>query len=165
MHYPYQCLQICGNVLVAASTSHLDTFNLADRVHLDSWGYSSDTNRDESSDPSAILEPHDLESSTIKTRHGSEPLAKKLKISDENAFEVANSVENTPVSDQGRKSLHHQIFTPNIIALTATKDGRHVIAVTGEDKSIIVLENDGNGHLRSVNRRCSSFHTARKIKH
>ncbi len=42
---------------------------------------------------------------------------------------------------------------PFVILLTATNNGSHVVAVTGQDKTIWVLEHDGKGGLKELGRR------------
>ncbi|KAI3329180.1 hypothetical protein HD806DRAFT_481939 [Xylariaceae sp. AK1471] len=42
---------------------------------------------------------------------------------------------------------------PFVILLTATEDGSHIIAVTGQDKTLWVFEHDGKGLLKEVSQR------------
>ncbi len=42
---------------------------------------------------------------------------------------------------------------PFVVLLTATEDGSHVIAVTGQDKTLWVFEHDGKGSLKEVSQR------------
>lgn len=91
------------------------------------------------------------------------PPAKKRKLSSENIEakngETSASTPNTKQEQQdGKKKKQKQnnrseavasgLQAPAVIALAATKDGKHVIAVTGEDKSIRVFESieEGGSH-------------------
>lgn len=42
---------------------------------------------------------------------------------------------------------------PFVVLLTATSDGSHVVAVTGQDKTLWVFEHDGKGSLEQVSQR------------
>ncbi|GAP86210.1 putative wd repeat domain-containing protein [Rosellinia necatrix] len=42
---------------------------------------------------------------------------------------------------------------PFLVLLAATEDGRHVIAVTGQDKTLWVFEHDGKGSLKEISQR------------
>jgi tRNA (guanine-N(7)-)-methyltransferase subunit TRM82 len=64
----------------------------------------------------------------------------------------------------GRKKANNRsdavtsgLESPAVISLAVTKEGRHVVAVTGEDKSIRVFESifakDGKHQLRHLSRR------------
>ncbi len=94
----------------------------------------------------------------------STPPAKKRKLSSEpEVKERGNSTPKDPEPETkvGKKkekqpkqnnrsiAVNSGLQAPAVIALAATKDGRHVIAVTGEDKSIRVFENvEENGAQR-----------------
>jgi tRNA (guanine-N(7)-)-methyltransferase subunit TRM82 len=45
---------------------------------------------------------------------------------------------------------------PFVILLTATENGSHVIAVTGQDKTLWVFEHDGKGLLKELSQRYAS---------
>lgn len=42
---------------------------------------------------------------------------------------------------------------PFLHALSVTPDGRHLVALTGSDKTIWVFERDGSGHLKLLSQR------------
>ncbi|CZT47976.1 related to tRNA (guanine-N(7)-)-methyltransferase subunit trm82 [Rhynchosporium secalis] len=162
---PYQCMVTCGNVLVAARGSNIDSFNLENGSLLSTWTCpaSQETQKqkpvvtetqkkEETPDISIPVEGENLEENG--------PPAKKRKLSTESA-EV--KIDETPIpktnqkQQEGKKKQKQNsrsvpvasgLQAPAVIALASTKDGKHVIAVTGEDKSIRVFESieDGGSH-------------------
>lgn len=136
---PYQRLQRSGNILIAARGSSFDSFSLQDGSLLSTW-----TNA-----PSSKSEP-------VEATLATSPPAKRRKISTEEKEEGIEEPKEESIkapngshtakkekkkqnnrSDAVASGLEH----PAIIALTVTQDGKHVIAVTAEDKSIRVFEN------------------------
>jgi tRNA (guanine-N(7)-)-methyltransferase subunit TRM82 len=85
------------------------------------------------------------------------PPAKRRKLS--------NAGDTKPSGEEGKgkkksnnrsESVVSGLDAPAIIALTVTQDSQHVIAVSGEDKSIRVFERtieDGKEYLKSVSQR------------
>ncbi|KAM0125566.1 hypothetical protein ACHAP3_009681 [Botrytis cinerea] len=140
---PYQCLKQCGNYLVAARGSSIDTFDIKDGSYLSTWkspvpestnalkaaGEEAQTKSEEKK-PEASTPDAPLESST--------PPAKRRKVSVSEEKE-----EKTVVVQQLKKKAKNtapKIIEPSpITALAITQDLQHVIAVTGEDKTIRVL--------------------------
>ncbi|KAL3418976.1 WD repeat domain-containing protein [Phlyctema vagabunda] len=147
---PYQCLHRCGDgpVLVAASASRLDSFNLDDGSLLSSW---------ESCSPQ---DQHVKNNDTsVNANARATPPAKRRKLSDVQERVEAGTV--MPANAQpGHKKVNARSSAassgpegPAVIALASTKTGTHVIAVTGEDKSIRVFQHDGRGHLLQLSQR------------
>lgn len=176
MSMPYQCIRRCRNLLVAARGSSIDIFNPGDGSLRSTWKCPSvqegndskpNTTSQVSEKPLNGLETQRSESS-IDVALESPPPAKRRKLSaagEEGPHQNAPSKEHEMKKDQkgnkkGNKRLEAVVSgleTPAVIALAATEDGRHVIAVTGEDKSIRVFENsvDGSGRqcLKQVSQR------------
>ncbi|KAF5875366.1 putative trna methyltransferase protein [Botrytis fragariae] len=140
---PYQCLKQCGNYLVAARGSSIDTFDIKDGSYLSTWkspapestnalkttGEETQT-KSEEQNPETSTPDAPLESSTPPAKR------RKLSVSEEKEEKIVvvqqlkKKAKNTPP----------KIIEPSpITALTITKDLQHVIAVTGEDKTIRVL--------------------------
>lgn len=165
MGMPYQCIKGCGKVLVAARGSFIDTFNPEDGSLLSTWKYPSAQESDNSKQniPSQILDEPVILVETHKSVSPSEvapdssppPKRRKLSTGIEDRPAQPSAKENGMKKDQnggkkGNKRLDavtSGLETPAVIALATTEGGRHVIAVTGEDKSIRVFENtfDGDG--------------------
>lgn len=144
---PYQCLKQCGNYLIAARGSSIDTFDIKDGSYISTWKSPVPENKTESKateeESKVQSEEQKPETSTASTAdvipETSTPPAKrrKLSVSDE-------AGEKTVVVQQLKKKAKNnaspKILEPSpITALTITRDLKHVIAVTGEDKTIRVL--------------------------
>ncbi|KAH7364496.1 guanine-N(7)--methyltransferase subunit trm82 [Rhexocercosporidium sp. MPI-PUGE-AT-0058] len=160
---PYQCMVTCGNVLVAARGSSVDSFNLESGSLLSTWTCpASQDAKKERLSPADEQKKDEIPNPETATEGGDPeengPPAKKRKLSSENveAKSEETSTPNTIQEQQdGKKKKQKQnnrsdavacgLQAPAVIALAATKDGRHVIAVTGEDKSIRVFESIEKG--------------------
>ena len=174
---PYQCMVTCGNILVAARGSSIDSFNLENGSLLSSWTCPASQDATGKEKPSLVASQKETnipESATPTEEADNEengPPAKKRKLSSEN-IEAKNGEPSTSTSNvkqeqqDGKRKKQKQnnrseavasgLQAPAVIALTATKDGKHVIAVTGEDKSIRVFESieEGGSHrLRHLSQR------------
>jgi tRNA (guanine-N(7)-)-methyltransferase subunit TRM82 len=160
---PYQCMVKGGNLLFAASGSKIDLFNIQDGSLISTWkcplGQNISQNNQSSSEAiSSNAINHKLESSSINIEHNaSSPPAKKRKLS-EPGNGNGQQFEN---GEGGRKNnrfaaVASGLDAPAILALAVTRDCQHVIAVTGEDKSIRVFANiqeDGKQILSQISKR------------
>lgn len=156
----------CGNILVAARGSSIDSFNLENGSLLSTWTCPASQDATQKEKPSLVASQKETEipkSATPTEEADPEengPPAKKRKLSSENIEakngEMSNPTPNTKEEQQdGKKKKQKQnnrseavasgLQSPAVIALAATKDGKHVIAVTGEDKSIRVFESTEEG--------------------
>jgi tRNA (guanine-N(7)-)-methyltransferase subunit TRM82 len=84
-----------------------------------------------------------------------QPSAKKRKLSSQeivgsDASSAEIFIENGK-NEKPRKKKELEL--PSVTNLLASKDGRHVIATTGEDKSLRVLELSKDGRLTTLNER------------
>jgi tRNA (guanine-N(7)-)-methyltransferase subunit TRM82 len=146
---PYQRLQRSGDVLIAARGSSIDTFDLINGSFLSSWSTAPK--------PTQTTTP-----ATSEAPDASSPPAKRRKVSDEedtadiegaattsetNAKTNGNSNGQSKAQkkkQQNQKSRAESASSgfehPAVICLAATEDGKHIVAVTAEDKSVRVLE-------------------------
>ncbi|KAF7871712.1 hypothetical protein EAF04_003819 [Stromatinia cepivora] len=140
---PYQCLKKCGSYLVAARGSSIDTFDIKDGSYLSTWRspVPESTNRSNTTGEETQSKSENQNSETATPEfilESSTPPAKRRKLS-----VGKESGEKTVVVQQSKKktkSSSPKILEPSpITALTITRDLQHVIAVTGEDKTIRVL--------------------------
>ncbi|PVH88513.1 hypothetical protein DL98DRAFT_648623 [Cadophora sp. DSE1049] len=166
---PYQCMVACGNILAAARGSSIDSFNLENGSLLSTWTCPASQDTIDKEKPSTIKgqkkaeTPNSVTTAEADIQAEDGPPAKKRKLSSENVEakveELSTSTSNNKQEQQdGKKKKQKQnnrseavasgLQAPAVIALAATKDGRHVIAVTGEDKSIRVFESieEGGSH-------------------
>lgn len=99
-----------------------------------------------------ILQTEKSENSSIDIVIDSEPPSKKRRLSSETADAPEQSVKKQ--KHNGNKKKGPKLEKPASVAcLTSTRDGQHVIAVTGEDKTVRVLEHDGSGNLSLLSER------------
>lgn len=155
---PYQCLQKCGDILVAASGSCIDSLSLDDNGSILSCWKCPTTNESKKTEAISqnacsklIIQTSGTSSEDVVS--GSSPPAKRRKLSG------AEDVGDNSTDQSGKKNINNRssavgsgLDAPAIVALNATKDGQHVVAVTG-DKSIRVFQRDGAGNLRQISQR------------
>ncbi|KAH7417023.1 guanine-N(7)--methyltransferase subunit trm82 [Cadophora sp. MPI-SDFR-AT-0126] len=174
---PYQCMVTCGNILVAARGSSIDSFNLENGSLLSTWTCPVSQDAIQKEKPSTIQSQKTEESPNLATPRERDvveadgPPAKKRKLSAENIEakngDLSTLIPNTNQEQQDSKKKKQKqnnrsaavasgLQAPAVIALAATKDGRHVIAVTGEDKSIRAfesIEEAGSHRLQQISQR------------
>ncbi|TAQ89808.1 hypothetical protein B7494_g1896 [Chlorociboria aeruginascens] len=145
---PYQCIQKCGtNTLIAGRGSSIDCFNLEDGSLSSTWkcpvkDIIQKTKSDSCTDiPQGISSPS--------------PPTKKRKISGEAEDSWTAEAKNGKKANARSNAITTSLETPAVTTLTVTHNGQHVIAITGEDKSIRVFKWDGSGlgndHLVQIN--------------
>ena len=160
MPHPYQCLLNCfrpnsaiKNVVIAASGPYIHTFNADEGGHLSTWPPDqadrilNQTKHDSSINVDRIPVPS-------TDREISERPQKRQKISP--AREDSGSSAEIVVGNGNRdveSSPVDQFSNIAIIKLGCDSTGRHVVAVTGEDKAISVFELSTDGNLSRLSRR------------
>ncbi|KAK2626640.1 hypothetical protein QTJ16_003815 [Diplocarpon rosae] len=170
---PYQCMVTCGDALVAARGSSLDSFNLQSGSLLSTWtcpaaqeGKENDSSTQAQKKEEVSNLAHEIAEAIVEE---TEPPSKKRKLSGEPEKDDQSSAskDQTPDQKSGKKdkkpkqnyrsvAISTGLETPAVIALAATTDGRHVIAVTGEDKCIRVfkrIEEGGVEKLQQISER------------
>lgn len=154
---PYQCLEKAENFLVAARGSSIDLFSLEDLSLLSTWKcpteQASSTN---DTRQSAIQQAPDL---TKPETSLASPPAKRRKLSQDNTAQEAGDATQKAKQKPNHcsDSVVSGLEVPAVTALAVTKRGHHVIAVTGEDKSIrvfeIAVDEDKNHYLKTLSKR------------
>lgn len=163
MFTPYQCLNVAGGFLVAATGNELHTFNLETGDQVFSWACpapKADSKESNDSTKEAEKVVLDVTPDSEETREAGndDPPAKRRKVFENETQEVRED-EKTEESKKNEKRPTKQFdgsVAPNFIALAVTKDARHVIGVTGEDKHVRVFEHL-NGILNQISERYESF--------
>ncbi|TRX93864.1 hypothetical protein FHL15_005246 [Xylaria flabelliformis] len=162
MGLPFQCLSPLGwntKFFCAAKGCSIQTFNLdGGSQPLFSWTHPS-------------LQQAKTVAETKETTHGrleseeqtrQQPPSKRRKLGSDEADAETEAGQGTPAATaNGEKNqkkgkanwAQPKPEAPLIVLLTATADGSHVIAVTGQDKTLWVFEHDGKGSLEEVSRR------------
>jgi tRNA (guanine-N(7)-)-methyltransferase subunit TRM82 len=143
----YQCLQTCGDVLIAASGSRLDSFSTKDGSLLSSW--TAEHGQNGSGAPVEADHKQDVVVNVDQSAEGvdsqSSRPAKRRRLS--------NDAEDKQTANGAPQATASPASNPRFSALAATSDGRHVIAVTMGDKTIRVFEHDGQGRLGCLSQR------------
>lgn len=154
MLLPFQCVASCKNqegldIILAASGAWIYVFNASDGVNSFQWSHTIAQSRLNTS-----LEDirNDLSGATDAEV---ERPGKRRKLSD--ADDASESTSTEIVVDgpdqPRRKRKAKNLPTPAVIKLVATLSGRYVVAVTGEDKCIRVLEVMADGGLNQLSER------------
>ncbi|CAL3964108.1 unnamed protein product [Diplocarpon coronariae] len=165
---PYQCMVTCGDGLVAARGSSIDSFNLQSGSLLSTWTCpASQESKKESDSPAQSSEKHEASSTHPEIAEvlveETGPPSKKRKLSNDPEKGHQSPAPKDQKLDQKRGNKERKqkqnyrsvavstgLETPAVIALAATTDGRHVIAVTGEDKSIRVFDRIEEGGVQKL---------------
>ncbi|OBT62957.1 hypothetical protein VE03_07654 [Pseudogymnoascus sp. 23342-1-I1] len=159
MYSAYQCVEVVGKYLVGASAHKLQTFSLCDGSQISSWTCPDQLNKTALASQSKPTNDGDgLQGSAapsveVAGSDSNQP-AKRRKLSDPSNEE--SSVTKAPKGENPRackqRTATNTSTYPNIVALTSSNDGKYVIIVTGEDKTIRVLQQD-DGHLQQISER------------
>ena len=160
MYAAYQCVEVVGEYLVGASAHKLQTFDLSNGSQISSWACPEQLNKaaltsqSEPTNDEDGLQGSETPSIEVTGSDSNQP-AKRRKLSDP-SNEEPSSVGGAKKGEKPRsckqKTITNTSLYPNIVALTSSNDGKHVIIVTGEDKTIRVLQHD-DGHLKQLSER------------
>jgi len=179
MYAPYQCIRIVGKKYIVAASGHeLHVFSLVDGSKISSWtcpvppqshqtkvAVATNTSGPRLGPGSEINKEGEAETIPPELPDAppalhSDPPAKRRKLSDLSEEEEEEELSVEKKNKKGGKSrAKHQkppadISTPpNVIVLTSSTDGKHVVVVTGEDKTVRVFEHE-NGELKQIFQRC-----------
>jgi len=151
----------CGSTVITARGSSIDSFNLRDGSLLSTWTCPTPNGTGKSQtiaqEVSTKVASQTSDPSSVEITLDASVPVKKRKLS---ASEPGGA---KPVSKEGKKKQNNRsgavasgLEAPAVISLAVTKVGCHVIAVTGEDKSIRVFENvekDGVHQLDQLSQR------------
>ncbi|KUI66780.1 tRNA (guanine-N(7)-)-methyltransferase non-catalytic subunit trm82 [Cytospora mali] len=160
MKLPFHNVQVCGDVLFAARGGNIHSFKLTDGSHISCWRYPVEKKDGKSGLQSTPAAP---------SQNDQGPPAKRVKLDPEEAANGDAAAEGKPAAEEngngtprdqkkGKKQgprpgpMSQPSERPMVIILTATSDGRHLVAVT-QCKSIWVFEHDGHGQLKQLSRR------------
>lgn len=145
---PFQRLLYCSasgsrklDFILAASGPTIRSFNVEDGTLVSSWSHLAP-----SADHKAPSEEH---------VDGTEPPEKRRKLSNDRGGSETPSTEIVVEGQSQRRPRpkHKAPLVPSVISLSGTLGDDHVIAVTGEDKSLRVLELLRDGRLNQLSQR------------
>ncbi|KAF2970863.1 hypothetical protein GQX73_g2692 [Xylaria multiplex] len=165
MSLPFQCLSRLGRgaLFCAAKGCSIQTFDLAATSQpLFSWTHPF---LQQTGNANQAKETH--EGLDEGEQAGQQPPSKRRKLSFDDVESNVGTGDKQEMLDtpgapadekKGQKRCKAKWMTPKpelpfVVLLTATEDGSHVIAVTGQDKTLWVFEHDGKGLLREVSQR------------
>lgn len=158
---PYQRLCLSGGTtLIAARGSQIDIFDLmfAGGAYLSTWKYPSKIKSDsaEKSEKGASIETP----GTVENGEESGPSTKRRKLSNEDSAETEGikGQETKGKNGKGKRKSSKSpqgSEVPNVVLLACTgaSYNQHVVAVTGEDKTIRVFKLGKDGVLEQLSER------------
>jgi tRNA (guanine-N(7)-)-methyltransferase subunit TRM82 len=162
MKFPYSQVYVHDGIIFAAHAGRIESFDLYSRNHVSTWTHpdtetfiaSSRALREktqapiapEAQDQGLVLEPPAKRQKTFSGDEGEETGSSKTTRGARDANQPKGS------GKKGAKSAR-PVERPLLIQITGTKDGGHVVAVSGHDKAIWVFEHTGAGQLRQISKR------------
>ncbi|OTA96962.1 hypothetical protein M434DRAFT_392406 [Hypoxylon sp. CO27-5] len=166
MNLPYQCLTRLGqsSILCATKGTSIHTFDLdSGSSFLSSWTHPA-TKQLEKQLESSESQETTQEGQDLNEQESGQPPSKKRKLDSENKPNVeGNGQADTKAveavsngngkSKQKPESRGQRPELPFVNLLAATEDGSHLVAVTGQDKTLWVFEHDGKGTLKELSQR------------
>ncbi|KAI1132047.1 hypothetical protein F5Y10DRAFT_231960 [Nemania abortiva] len=163
MGLPFQCLSPLGRstFFCAATGCSIQTFDLgANTQPLFSWTHPSSKQAQQATQAKETQECAEVEEQTEQR-----PPSKRRKLgSDDTESNIgAEDKQGTPDAptangEKSKKKSKAKCMPPKpeapfVVLLIATEDGNHVVAVTGQDKTLWVFKHDGKGSLEEVSQR------------
>lgn len=144
MAIPYQVLKACGSVVFAARGSDIHSLN-SSLEHISTWKYPVKQENESSGPVLEIQEPPEVEEAQESPAPEGRPVKRR---------KLQNGQQGKSNGQAKAKSGPQKaIERPFIQGLYATTDGRHLVAITGSDKTIWVFEHDGAGNLTQLSQR------------
>lgn len=148
MALPYHLVKVCGSTVFAAQGSDIHSFT-SGLEYVSTWKYPVQQRSEPSAPP--------VEAQESPAPEG--PPAKRRKVANNDQEPTSNGHVAASSTDGRVKSKKAAPYDdpanerPFVQGLYATPDGRHLIAVTGSDKTIWVFEHDGSGNLKQLSQR------------
>ena len=183
MKIPYNQVHAVGGIIFAARSGQIQTFNAQDGKLISTWKH-PDVDKVAEAVNNIAEEEKQVEVPQEEGQdEGQEPPAKRQKTTSADDVSASKLTDDTQsqdasepskvgrhkrkkgkASNQHAKSGHTQSRVPDrpiVTHLTSTADGKHILAVTGHDKTIWVFEHDGAGHISNLSQR--SAHIPRAV--
>lgn len=157
MRFPYSQVHVSNGIIFAANSGRIESFKLQDGSYLSTWTHPGTENFIESVKSMRI---EDAPSQSVEAAE--EPPSKRQKTSEGEAISTSSAPEKSEGTTQNlgvkKKPLKkmQRADRPLIIQITSTEDGKHVVAVSGHDKTIWTFEHDGAGRLKQLSKRSVS---------
>ncbi|QUC19726.1 uncharacterized protein UV8b_03967 [Ustilaginoidea virens] len=172
---PYNRVETSGSILFATRGGKIHSFDLSDGKHVSSWQHPDveklgssvgvDAGADRTTEPEHEHE-QGLQSDNTRGAEDDEPPAKRPRVGEEDATAAPPIAAGDQAKRKGKKRqrngdgshgdssrMGRVVDRPLITLMTCTDDGHHLVAVSGHDKAVWVLEHDGQGHLAPLSQR------------
>ena len=161
---PYQSLLRSENFFIAARGSCIDLSSVEEPPRTSTWKCPIAQGPSSKDTSHLAAQQSPVKNSTSPTLPDTEaaqlsPPAKRRKLSDEGTSQNTDDAEPKAKQKANNRSesVAAGLGAPAVTTLAITRNGQHVIAVTGEDKSIRVFEiafdGDGMHYLKSMSQR------------
>ncbi|KAM7208037.1 hypothetical protein V8F20_001583 [Naviculisporaceae sp. PSN 640] len=154
MSLPYHVLKVCGGVVFAARAGSIYSFN-SDLEYVSAWEYPVKQQQTKGPEDSVGNEQNDSpapEGPPTKRRKVESSETKESNGNGNSHGKGAAAQNNNKPKKKG-KQYTTPADRPFVQGLYSTTDGRHLVAITGSDKTIWVFEHDGVGNLKLLSQR------------
>lgn len=162
MKFPYSQVHVHDGIIFATRSGRIESFDLHNGNKLSTWIHPDTENFVNSIKPVSTEVPDD--SSTV------EPPTKRQKTSeveeeDANSAKTEGNPQDESPAEGGAKKgpkqpRQKQVDRPVVPLITGTTDGKHIVALSGQDKAIWVFEHDGQGQLKQLSKRSARLRQA-----
>ena len=182
MTVPFHRLKASGDILIAARGASIHTFNATDGSYISSWqvpqkaekAEKAEEAKEQAKDSETTEEAAKVEETAkgdvLPAAEGDDdaPPSKRRRVEGEEAeAQSEKTQENAQKKKKKPKNKAPQVYKdpakaqasalrtadlPVISILEVTADGRHVVAIMGQDKTVRVLSHK-NGHLTQLSAR------------
>ncbi|EHA58381.1 hypothetical protein MGG_04468 [Pyricularia oryzae 70-15] len=174
MHLPFQRILVCGEVLFCAQGGTIHAFNIKDHSYLGKWDHPDSAKEAEAqkelAEQKATKEVHE-DSHDAEESVEDGPPSKRVKLDPRSSTLTDTAATGSPASGNGtgaestngegkgrpkkgsRMAAPIPSDLPWVAILVATSDSRHLVAVSGHDKTIWTFSHDGAGKLTELSKR------------
>ncbi|MBE3049492.1 hypothetical protein IMZ48_44735 [Candidatus Bathyarchaeota archaeon] len=171
MRIPYSCVTTHGGVVFAARGGQIQTFKLDGGPALTTWNH-PDAEREAAASVEAAVKSAEKGGETAGAEDAAmedEPPSKRQRVEqvapEESTPEAGTATPQDTDAGEKAKAKYKDKKGPSrgpwsrspdyhlIFILEVSADGKHVVAVSGNDKTIWVFEHDGNGALKEASKR------------
>ncbi|KAL8381766.1 hypothetical protein RB595_005839 [Gaeumannomyces hyphopodioides] len=150
---PYQRLNVCGEVVFCAQGGSVHAFNLKSQAHLGTWSHPALTGQRIDSEPVPSAAPDTAAKPDDGLAQSETPLTGSADAENKPAPEGGSPAQGRKKKGAKVAASSRPTDRPWVTLLEATSDGRHLVAVTGSDKTLWTFEHDGNGALKELSKR------------
>ncbi|RKF84115.1 tRNA -methyltransferase non-catalytic subunit trm82 [Golovinomyces cichoracearum] len=148
---PYQAIEAIGNLLFAARGSSIDLIDTKNATILSTW--TCPPTHSQNHHIASEVESGEGSFNNLGEKNENSPPVKKRKLSSEKNNLSDKNLKEAEVlesTDGKNKGDAYHVESPTVSILTSTLSGKHIIIVTGEDKSIRVLEKVGEDQSQKL---------------